>query len=355
MHTDYKRNLLIVGQGLAGSIAALSALTREWQVTVVDNYPGAKASRAAAGILNPITGPRLHLSWNIDATLPAAEIFYRHWEKNFAADFFERKVIRRIFRTQAEVDYHYQRLADILHQRYLSTIKPSPQSPFGECRIQAAVLNIPLFLQLSKDWLQNHANAVPEKLSYDELELKRDAIYWRGIRYEKILFCEGHQVSHNPWFGHLPFKPAKGQSIAFRCQHSLGTEIISAEKWLLPQGDCHALAGSTYEWQDLDEQPTQQGRDLLLRKVTTMLGDNSIVEVTEHHAGIRPCSHDRCPYVGIHPRHPTIGILNGLGSKGTLFAPWCADQWLTYVGDGVPLNPAIDIKRCRKAWRNQMN
>jgi glycine/D-amino acid oxidase-like deaminating enzyme len=355
MCAGVNRNLLIVGQGLAGSIAALTSVARGWRVAVIDSYPGAKASRAAAGILNPVTGPRLHLSWNIDTTLPAAEYFYRYWEEQLASRFFERKIIRRIFRTHAEVDYHSQRFADANNRNYLGPLEASPQSKLGECRIQAAVLNIPSFLQAAGKWLRENATVSDGFLAYAELRLQDDAVYWRGQAYQKVLFCEGHHVRDNPWFGHLPFKPAKGQSIAFTCERPLGSDILSADKWLLPQSDCSGLAGSTYEWQDLDEQPTDQGRDLLLRKVAAMLPDNPVQELTEHHAGIRPCSHDRRPYVGCHPRYPSLGILNGLGSKGTLFAPWCAKQWLIHAEKDTVIDPAIDVARCRKAWRQQLN
>ncbi len=348
-------DLLIVGQGLAGTVAALTTVAGGWRVAVIDSYPGAKASRAAAGILNPITGPRLHLSWNIDITLPFAENFYRHWEQRLAVRFFERRTIRRIFRTQAEVDYHSQRMADPAHRSYLGPLESSPQSKLGECRIRAAVLNISTFLQAAREWLRDNATVLDGALSYAELCLQNDAVCWRGQAYQKVLFCEGHHVSENPWFGHLPFKPAKGQSIAFTCQRSLGADILSAEKWLLPQGDCSALAGSTYEWQTLDEQPTDQGRDLLLRKIASMLPDNPVLKINEHHAGIRPCSHDRHPYVGCHPRYASLGILNGLGSKGTLFAPWCAQQWMNNAAQNTAIDPAMDVARCRKAWRQQLS
>jgi glycine/D-amino acid oxidase-like deaminating enzyme len=349
------RDLLIVGQGLAGTVAALTAVAQGWRVALIDSYPGAKASRSAAGILNPVTGPRLHLSWNIDTTLPAAENFYRYWEGQLNTSFFERKTIRRIFRTQAEVDYHSQRFADAAHRNYLGPLQASQQSKLGECRIQAAVLNIPSFLHAARECLQSKATVLDGLLLHAELHLQNDVVYWRGQAYKKVLFCEGHHVSENPWFGHLPFKPAKGQSIAFTCERALGSDILSSEKWLLPQGSCSALVGSTYEWQELDEQPTDQGRDLLLRKVAAMLPDNPVLDLIEHHAGIRPCSHDRRPYVGFHPRYPSLGILNGLGSKGTLFAPWCADQWLKSATQGVPIDAAVDVLRCRKAWRQQTN
>ena len=348
------QRLLVVGQGLAGTVAALIAAERGWDVAVVDAFPGAASSRAAAGILNPVTGPRLNLSWNIDSTLPAAEAFYRNWQRALATTFFEPKSIRRIFRSPSEIDYHTKNIRNPVHQRYLGPLTPSPNSALGECTIRAAVLNIPSFLAVTHTWLQQHARVLDGFLDYEQLELHEDRACWQGQVFDKVLFCEGHFVKNNPWFNCLPFKPAKGQSISLRCENPIGEDILSSEKWLLPLEGSEALVGSTYEWHDLDEQPTANGRDLLVRKAQQMLPENAIIEVLEHRAGVRPCSHDRRPYLGLHPSYPALGIINGMGSKGTLFSPWCAQQWFKHVESNQAIDPAVSIGRCRKVWRNQL-
>ncbi|MDV7396032.1 hypothetical protein RZS08_31865, partial [Arthrospira platensis SPKY1] len=52
--------------------------------------------------------------------------------------------------------------------------------------------------------------------------------------------------------------------------------------------------------------------------------------------------------------YPALGIINGMGSKGTLFSPWCAQQWFKHVESNQAIDPAVAIGRCRKVWRNQL-
>ncbi len=49
--------------------------------------------------------------------------------------------------------------------------------------------------------------------------------------------------------------------------------------------------------------------------------------------------------VGIHHRHPQIGIFNGLGTKGVMNAPWCAERFCDFLIDGTPLPSDIDVNR----------
>jgi glycine/D-amino acid oxidase-like deaminating enzyme len=49
--------------------------------------------------------------------------------------------------------------------------------------------------------------------------------------------------------------------------------------------------------------------------------------------------------MGLHPEHPTLGIFNGLGTKGTSLAPAMAAQFVAHLLEDKPLWQEIDIKR----------
>jgi hypothetical protein len=40
-----------------------------------------------------------------------------------------------------------------------------------------------------------------------------------------------------------------------------------------------------------------------------------------------------------------IGLINGLGSKGALWAPFLAQQWVDHLVAGRPFDPAVDVAR----------
>lgn len=52
-------NILIIGQGIAGSCLAWELKRRGAEFTVADRPIAETASRVAAGLVNPLTGPRL--------------------------------------------------------------------------------------------------------------------------------------------------------------------------------------------------------------------------------------------------------------------------------------------------------
>ena len=56
-------DLIIVGQGLVGSLLALSCQQAGMSVRVIDNGHQSSSTKVAAGIMNPLIGPRLSPIW----------------------------------------------------------------------------------------------------------------------------------------------------------------------------------------------------------------------------------------------------------------------------------------------------
>jgi glycine/D-amino acid oxidase-like deaminating enzyme len=70
--------------------------------------------------------------------------------------------------------------------------------------------------------------------------------------------------------------------------------------------------------------------------------------VIRQSAGVRPVIKiDNRPIVGVHPDQPRLAVLNGLGSKGALQAPFAANQLIAYLEKGTPVHPEFDV--CRKS------
>ena len=115
---------LIVGQGLAGSVFAALLLDSGRSFFVVDDDHRTAASKAAAGIINPITGKRLNRPGLIGDLLQDAFSTYPMIERLLEAPLFARRNVVRLFtdgieerRWQAK-----QHLAE--YQPYLSLTYP---------------------------------------------------------------------------------------------------------------------------------------------------------------------------------------------------------------------------------------
>ena len=68
-------------------------------------------------------------------------------------------------------------------------------------------------------------------------------------------------------------------------------------------------------------------------------------EVRQQLTQIRPTVSDRRPLIGQHPRHGSLFLLNGMGSRGVLTAPLAAAWLYASIDAGVPLPEAVDIAR----------
>ena len=347
------RDLLIVGFGIAGAVLAWNWVKQFGKTAlIVDDCPRSNASRAAAGILNPVTGKRLVKSWNVDALLPVARETYRWIERDLDTRFFHDKIIRRLYQSEEEKNRWFKRSKQAHYQSFLGQthLPESLSAPIHDELGSFDILGVgnldtDTFLDTMISWATDQELLVKSGFRHEDLQLYENHVEWNSIHFEQVIFCEGYQVSKNPWFNWLPFKPAKGEILTIEGLGINSNLIFSKHKWLLPTGADTCIAGSTWSWDHLNELPTPQGRSALLQGLRFMLGDTEHLNIVEHRAGIRPCSHDRFPYLGTHPTEPRLRIFNGFGSKGALITPLLAKEMSRFLINGTAFNPDADIKR----------
>jgi glycine oxidase len=125
--------------------------------------------------------------------------------------------------------------------------------------------------------------------------------------------------------------------------------IIQRGKWLFRSTRDEIKAGTTYSWDQLDETPTRTARDEIEQSIRQFTDFD--FEVVHQTAGVRPVIRvDNRPIVGIHPQNKRVAVLNGLGSKGVLQAPFASRQLIGSLERGEPIHPDFDV--CRKSlWR----
>jgi glycine oxidase len=91
---------------------------------------------------------------------------------------------------------------------------------------------------------------------------------------------------------------------------------------LIPLGQGTFKVGSTYEWNQLDNQPTETGR-IRVEEIAEKLGGRSF-ETIVHEAGVRPILRRSQPLIGAFETN--VWMFNALGSKGSLYAPGIAKK-----------------------------
>src|SRR5690606_10936816 len=119
--------------------------------------------------------------------------------------------------------------------------------------------------------------------------------------------------------------------------------IIKSDIFILPIGDDLYKVGATYNWSDKTTIPTEGAKQELLEGLKGTI--NCEFEVVEHFAGIRPTVRDRKPLVGGHFEHSNLYVLNGLGTRGVMQAPYYAEKLFDFIEFDLPLEQEVNIAR----------
>ncbi|MBU6387720.1 MAG: FAD-dependent oxidoreductase, partial [Planctomycetes bacterium] len=97
-------DLAIVGGGLAGCAMAWQATLRGLQVAMIDRCAQETSSRVAAGLVTPITGSRLALSWRYIEFFTQADAFYNAAQRSLDESFWTVAPALRLFSSKDERD-----------------------------------------------------------------------------------------------------------------------------------------------------------------------------------------------------------------------------------------------------------
>jgi glycine/D-amino acid oxidase-like deaminating enzyme len=343
---------IIVGQGLAGTILAQTLLKKGKSVIIVDDENLSQASKVAAGLYNPVVFKRLVKSWKADELIPFMDQFYAESERLLNVKFYHKKQIVKLFAEENEKDFWLKKsheeigkyMGKTIYDNFLENIV---NSPLGAAEvIHAGNLDTVKFLNAFRAYFKKSGILLEEKLDYDVLKISENELHYKDVQAKKIIFCEGYKSSESPFFKWLPFKLTKGEVITIQLKKDTiipEEKVINKGVFILPLGQNKYKVGATYEWDDLSEIPTEKGKFELVQKLKKIL--KVPFEILDHQAGIRPTVSDRRPLLGLHPKHSTISIFNGLGTKGVMLAPFFADHLVNFLEENVPLDKEVNMER----------
>jgi glycine/D-amino acid oxidase-like deaminating enzyme len=337
----------VVGQGIAGTVLSLELIQRGAEVKAFDIPNPSSASRVAAGMWNPVSFKTLKPLWNAAAFCDSAREFYSHFEEQCQQNFYYEIPMHRIFNSVMEAnDWTEKSLAStaqrFMHDDDWSHLKSSYEIPHGTgCVHGSGWLNTHLFLNEASRFIDISRNG----FTYSELDLSGEKPVYHGEEFDHIIFCEGTGVLNNPWFSYLPVRPNKGQVLTVELTGEAHQEIIHFGHFLLPTGNGVYRLGATYEG-DLPAELTDDGRQLLEKDLARV--SKRRFSVTGHKAGLRPTVPDRRPICGPHPERTRLSVFNGFGSRGVLYAPWCAMHMSAFLLEGTSVPGDISTARYRK-------
>lgn len=326
----------MVGQGLAGTCLAWRLRERGQSFRLLHHKNRRSASIISAGLVTPVTGKGINPSWKVGEYLPRALSFYRLVEAALETTLFHELPIMRLFADQAEWERFQAKRAGLeewIERAVLPGGGDAVRAEFGGVIWRrGGRLDARKFLERSRELFESEG-------VFSEVD--DDVTMADPASEVTVLCCGAAGLGGEGSFGFLPNRRAKGEMLTVRIQGFPEHQVVSRQRWLIPIGDQCFRVGATYEWDDLDDQPTREGRTALedlIRSFTDLP-----FTVLDHVAGVRPIVRASQPVIGRHPEDSQLAIFNGLGSKGALYGPGVAEELADHLCSGAPIAEDLDL------------
>ena len=343
---------IIVGNGLAGIAFAETAISNNKKIHLFGADNLTSSTNISGGLYNPIVLKRFTDIWKskeqIDISLP----FYQSLQNKLNIQFlFPLKLYRKFSSVQEQNNWFFELDKPNLHeymqpklfQDKLKHIKAD--YGFGEVNFTGYV-NTKLLQDTYKKYLISQNSFTNEVFDYNSLKINDYYISYKGLNAKSIVFAEGFALHNNPYFNNLPLDGTKGELLLIYAPDLDLSFILKSSIFILPLGNGYFKVGATYNWTSKSNETTQQAKEELVNNLNETISCN--YEIINQFAGVRPTVKDRRPLVGRHNSHKNLYVLNGLGTRGVMLAPFLAHHLYNFIENNVPLYKEIAVDRIYK-------
>jgi glycine/D-amino acid oxidase-like deaminating enzyme len=335
--------IIIIGQGISGTFLSYYLHKAGKQFVVYDEPRPNTASKIASGVINPVTGRRIVRTWMIEEVMPFSVDAYKQLEDELNVDLIQQTNIldfhptpqmQQAFNERLPQETDYLKLADNpeLCREYFNY-------PFGIGETNPCwLIDINTLLIEWRKKLQTEGLLIEGNF---EIEHPTP-----NSKPQTIIFCDGVAGFSNPFFQALPYTRMKGEALIVSIPGLPRKNIYKQGFNLVPWKEDLWWVGSSYEWSFETTQPTEVFKQKTISQLNAFL--RLPYTIIDHIAGERPANMERRPFVGFHPVHQNIGILNGMGTKGCSLAPYFAHELVENILHSKPINPLADVQRFSK-------
>lgn len=339
---EFTHDVIVRGHGLAGAVLVHHLHESGLSCHVFDRQQPGKASTAAAGVVNPISLRRDIPTWRAHEMLDHAHRAYTRLQQDLGTALWQPIDLIKVFPTPAEADQWNRARAKVGSDQFLADrttaelAENSIPAPHGYGIVQGcAWLDIRQMVELQRKKLIAAGMLSDQLITEEQIILKNGGVTIGEISARWIIHCNG------PFPALKGLVPVKGEVLTVRIPTANIRSIIHRGIFILPIGGDLYRIGSTYQWNDVWSGPSAHGCEYLLERARAILPHR--IDVVEHHAGVRPTTKDRRPLLGKLNAHQAV--FNGLGSRGAMIAPWCAQHLIEHLFDERPIDPEVDLAR----------
>ncbi|KAF0095563.1 MAG: FAD dependent oxidoreductase [Puniceicoccaceae bacterium 5H] len=335
---ESKADFLVIGQGVAGSLVTWELMRRGQRVRVLDEPRAGAASRSSGGLVNPLAGKKFPPAWRVQEALPYARDIYAALEDQLGCRLWFDQPMLRVLMDEKQVPALDRAAADPLASAFVGESfapgrwAPQVADPLGSFVTQhAGWVDFETLVTRFRQWLAE------QDLLMGEVEEPLEVA-------ENVVYCEGWRGQENPHFSFVPWTPDRGLILHLELiSGKLPPLIINRGQWLRPMWDGRYAAGATHGWDRFDQPPLEDEVMALLETIQEWTTARfNVVGAT---AGVRPAVNDRTPVLGRHPQDARRSILNGLGGKAALRAPFLARMLVNSLLAGEAIPETHDVAR----------
>ncbi len=343
-----KVDYIVVGSGLAG-IMFCDVLMQHGKTFLVVDDGSQKASIVAGGLYNPVVLKRFTPVWKSNEQLQLDIPRYKVLEKKLKVQLDYKVPVYRLLASIEEQNNWFLASDKVGLSSY---IKPeihqienkSIKSEFGFGKVlHTGRIDTKALITSFKKMLQDNNQLVETSFNYDAIQFNQNNITYNNTEVKHIVFAEGFGLKKNPFFNDLPLKETKGELLIIYAPKLNIDFVLKSSVFLIPLGAHKYIVGATYEWHDKSNNTTEAAKTELLNKLKFFI--NCDIQVVDQVAGIRPTVIDRRPLVGQHNKHKQLNILNGLGTRGVMIAPYVAKRLYNFIENGIEIDSEINITR----------
>jgi len=348
-------DFIIVGQGICGTFLSYHLHKEGKKVLVIDEPRPFTATKVASGVINPVTGRRIVTVWMAEELLDFSLKAYTEIGHVLNETLITQNNIVSFPPSQQMADTYSQHIAENNSYICASSKKINYHDWFTHL-FEAVEIN-PTYLinlhPLLSGWrkkLKESNSLLEEKFDETLLKINDEGISYQDITAHKILYCNGTDTYTSSYWKNLPGVFNKGEALIVDIPGLSQENIYKfGATTFVPWYDGLWWVGSSYENEFENTLPT----DLFKRQKESELSFilKRSFTIVDHFASVRPATIERRPFVGLHPLHPPIGILNGMGTKGCSLAPYFAHQLTEHLLNDRPIMPEADVLRFQKILR----
>lgn len=338
-----KVDILIIGQGIAGSVLSYHATKMGKSVAIIDVAKKGRSTYVAGGLINPVTGRRVKKSWNYNLFYKDLLQTYTELDELLNINSFHTIPIYRLLSTLEDVNnWEVQRMepeyTDLMSAVVTDLDERIVSHSAAGVIQKGGWVDTVKFLEAYRSYFKENHLLIEEEFDYSELKKNQ----YKSVEFDQIIFCEGFQIKNNPFFPEVQLWSTKGETLIVEIEGDDFEYILNKNMLIIPLGNKRYKVGATLERNE-DVNITEQGLLELKEKLDAVI--NVPYKVIQQDAGIRPNVRDRKPLIGTSKIHSNYHILNGLGSKGISLAPYFSQHLLNYIFHQEPLMKDVNWQR----------